>query len=133
MHGASHSTSKRPHLRRARHLVDLITMTPRADGQRAADLVLHGKLATIITLAGPNTQTPPTRRMAAIVCSSWLRELDLNQRPSGYEPDELPDCSIPRQRIQWRSLPIRPNDRVDPDCRSDPRNHKAPAMASPRK
>jgi len=22
---------------------------------------------------------------------------------------------------------------VDPDCRSDPRNHKAPAMASPRK
>ncbi len=26
----------------------------------------------------------------------WLRELDLNQRPSGYEPDELPGCSIPR-------------------------------------
>ncbi len=28
--------------------------------------------------------------------SIWLRELDLNQRPSGYEPDELPGCSIPR-------------------------------------
>ncbi len=26
----------------------------------------------------------------------WLREPDLNRRPSGYEPDELPDCSIPR-------------------------------------
>jgi hypothetical protein len=25
-----------------------------------------------------------------------LREPDLNRRPSGYEPDELPDCSIPR-------------------------------------
>ncbi|RMS87621.1 hypothetical protein ALP60_200058 [Pseudomonas savastanoi] len=25
----------------------------------------------------------------------WLREPDLNRRPSGYEPDELPDCSIP--------------------------------------
>ncbi len=27
---------------------------------------------------------------------NWLREPDLNRRPSGYEPDELPDCSIPR-------------------------------------
>jgi hypothetical protein len=25
-----------------------------------------------------------------------LRGLDLNQRPSGYEPDELPGCSTPR-------------------------------------
>jgi len=25
-----------------------------------------------------------------------LRGLDLNQGPSGYEPDELPDCSTPR-------------------------------------
>ena len=25
-----------------------------------------------------------------------LREADLNHRPSGYEPDELPNCSIPR-------------------------------------
>ncbi|MEO1693098.1 MAG: hypothetical protein AAFR63_16465, partial [Cyanobacteria bacterium J06631_6] len=25
------------------------------------------------------------------------READLNHRPSGYEPDELPDCSIPRR------------------------------------
>ena len=23
----------------------------------------------------------------------------MNQRPSGYEPDELPDCSIPHQHI----------------------------------
>ena len=26
----------------------------------------------------------------------WLRGPDLNQRPSGYEPDELPNCSTPR-------------------------------------
>ena len=28
---------------------------------------------------------------------AWLRGLDLNQRPLGYEPNELPDCSTPRR------------------------------------
>ena len=32
--------------------------------------------------------------------SNWLRGLDLNQRPSGYEPDELPGCSTPRLGIR---------------------------------
>jgi hypothetical protein len=28
--------------------------------------------------------------------SDWLRGVDLNHRPLGYEPNELPDCSTPQ-------------------------------------
>jgi hypothetical protein len=33
----------------------------------------------------------------------WLRGLDLNQRPLGYEPNELPDCSTPHLDSNNRS------------------------------
>ena len=32
----------------------------------------------------------------------WLRGLDLNQRPLGYEPNELPGCSTPHSYINNR-------------------------------
>src|ERR1700722_13044542 len=41
----------------------------------------------------------------------WLRGLDLNQRPSGYEPDELPDCSTPRLHYSGCG-PVRPTNRI---------------------
>ena len=40
---------------------------------------------------GEQKQKTPVR-----VFNNWLRGPDLNRRPSGYEPDELPGCSTPR-------------------------------------
>ena len=36
----------------------------------------------------------------------WLRGRDLNPRPLGYEPNELPDCSTPRQEDSNLTTPI---------------------------
>ena len=36
-----------------------------------------------------------------------MREPDLNQRPSGYEPDELPDCSIPHQQLNLINVSVK--------------------------
>ena len=57
-----------------------------------------------------NTERADTKKATQIEwLQMWLREPDLNRRPSGYEPDELPGCSIPRQWIlkliaKYRSL-----------------------------
>ena len=34
-----------------------------------------------------------------ITVQIWVQGADLNHRPPGYEPDELPDCSTPRRQI----------------------------------
>src|SRR5690349_22757476 len=37
----------------------------------------------------------------------WLRGVDLNHRPLGYEPNELPGCSTPRPNDPF-NLSVRP-------------------------
>ena len=65
---------------------------------------------------GEGIRTPDPRVANAVLCQlsytpdknsnfeiriskfrGWLRGRDLNPRPLGYEPNELPDCSTPRQ------------------------------------
>ena len=48
-------------------------------------------------LAPRNTKAPPSNSRQGFGFSE-LRGRDLNPRPSGYEPDELPGCSTPRRR-----------------------------------
>ena len=55
----------------------------------------------------------------------WWREPDLNQRPSGYEPDELPDYSIPRQYFLDNSFKVVPRAGLEPARKKIPQDFKS--------
>ena len=46
----------------------------------------------------------PKKLKNANRCYRWWRGKDLNLRPSGYEPDELPDCSTPLLEVKKNGI-----------------------------
>ena len=62
---------------------------------------------------GEGSRTPDLRLAKPALCQlsyapktlkGWLRGRDLNPRPLGYEPNELPDCSTPRHPFNQSHL-----------------------------
>jgi hypothetical protein len=51
------------------------------------------------------TRSPCKLFLSFTKSTAWLRGKDLNLRPSGYEPDELPDCSTPRLIVHLHHSP----------------------------
>src|SRR5581483_4602887 len=56
----------------------------------------NGALRKAPPLNAPLSSLAGGPQSAASVRRRWLRGVDLNHRPLGYEPNELPGCSTPR-------------------------------------
>ena len=67
---------------------------------RFPSVVLFESVFGIVCKADVKLAFAILKNVNAISCRHspiiWLRGRDLNPRPSGYEPDELPGCSTPR-------------------------------------
>jgi hypothetical protein len=54
-----------------------------------------GQSSDSCTFLVPSLPGRAGHKSLGLLPKGWLRGLDLNQRPLGYEPNELPDCSTP--------------------------------------
>ena len=98
------------------HAADLpvcLTLPRREYLCKYCEIALHRGFSTIVTGCISlrwgmwiKSQMPRTYRISQQLLTKAgqelysLRGLDLNQRPPGYEPGELPNCSTPRHRYQ---------------------------------
>ena len=84
------------------HDRDVPTRTPRNAGRSRPNVpgTRHSDFYRPHPREGPEEDRLKTREAPAsntLTGAEWWRGEDLNLRPSGYEPDELPDCSTPRR------------------------------------
>ena len=89
--------SAEPGVRRRRRAASGGTGSPPRGARREAEF-----LTTILPWeCSVQPETARGRRIRATSWSKyrWLRGGDLNPRPLGYEPNELPDCSTPRHVV----------------------------------
>ena len=49
-----------------------------------------------LPILGVLTPVEPEAKLLGLLPRGWLRGVDSNHRPLGYEPNELPDCSTPQ-------------------------------------
>ena len=89
-----------PALETIRGLIEVGTVHVTPEGIK---LQLEGALAAMVGLAQGGTAKSPLLSGLDLRLS-WLRGQDLNLRPSGYEPDELPGCSTPRHFCPDRDI-----------------------------
>ena len=113
--GRSTPRQPRPPARRQPTLAELVRTAPNAPpSSRPRSEVVSSATDSIRPgsderpTEGPPEGVTPKREDGARsnVKTSWWRGQDLNLRPSGYEPDELPDCSTPRRCRQCSSTAI---------------------------
>ena len=80
---------------------DALVTCPRVE---AGDRDLSDRAVT--TQTSSQSKTPPLgrrlpiRKLLFLIENLWLRGQDLNLRPLGYEPNELPGCSTPRLKVR---------------------------------
>jgi hypothetical protein len=79
----------------AKH-VSRIEMRPQTEGKKGHYIAV-GEWNLLGGSRGLALPKPPKSAFG------WLRGVDLNHRPLGYEPNELPDCSTPQSHRNVRS------------------------------